>query len=78
LSGITHYAFNIFTLALFFMLTGYALAAELPIPDDNADIQFMTRPGDVTFAHVKHTGLKLSQCSTCHVKLLPKDMAVKP
>ena len=46
-----------------------ALAAGLTMPDDKAVIQFLTRPGDVTFAHAKQAGLKLTQCSTCHVKM---------
>ena len=69
---------KIFTIALFFMLASNLMAAELTIPDEKAVIQFNTKLGDVTFAHAKHAGLSITQCVTCHHKMMPEDTVVKP
>ena len=54
------------------------MAEDVPIPEDKTVIQFETRLGIVTFAHKKHAGLSITQCTTCHHDLLPADTAVKP
>jgi hypothetical protein len=54
-----------------------AVAEQLTIPEDKEVIQFETKIGIVTFAHKKHAGLSITQCTTCHHKMLPTDTAVK-
>ena len=60
------------------LLSSHLMANELPIPDDKAVIVFNTKIGDVTFAHAIHASLRITECTTCHHKLLPEDTAVKP
>ena len=64
------------TLLLMFLSNG--MAAELTIPEDKAVIQFQTKLGIVTFAHQKHSGLSIAECTTCHHKIQPEDTVVKP
>ncbi|RKZ64561.1 MAG: hypothetical protein DRQ44_09205 [Gammaproteobacteria bacterium] len=67
-----------FIIALLALFTSNAMAEELAVPDDKAVIQFETKIGVVAFAHLKHAGLSITQCSTCHHTLQPADTAVKP
>lgn len=69
---------KIFTFALFTLMLGHAMAEELAIPDDKTVIQFETKIGTVTFAHLMHAGLSITQCTTCHHKMQPADAVVKP
>lgn len=55
-----------------------AMAEDLKIPEDKAVIQFDTKLGIITFAHQKHAGLSITECTTCHHKLEPADTVVKP
>lgn len=64
------------TLLLMFLSNG--MAAEFTIPEDKAVIQFQTKLGIVTFAHQKHSGLSIAECTTCHHKIQPEDTVVKP
>ena len=64
------------TLLLMFLSNG--MAAELTIPEDKEVIQFQTKLGIVTFAHQKHSGLSIAECTTCHHKIQPEDTVVKP
>jgi hypothetical protein len=59
-------------------LAGNVFSGELTIPDDKKVIQFQTKLGVVTFAHEKHAGLSITECTTCHHKQKPEDIAVKP
>jgi len=62
----------------FFVLFGSnAISEVLTIPEEKEVIQFETKIGIVTFAHKKHAGLSITQCTTCHHKTLPTDTAVK-
>lgn len=69
---------NILFIALLSLFTCKTLAVELVIPDDKAVIQFETKLGIVTFAHQKHSGLTIAECTTCHHKIQPEDTIVKP
>ena len=60
----------------FFTFT--VMAAELTIPGDKDVIKFDTKLGVVTFAHQKHAGLSIAECTTCHHKIQPADTIVKP
>ena len=63
---------------LFLLFASNVMATELTIPEDKTVIQFPSKLGPVTFAHGKHAGLSITQCTTCHHKMLPEDTAVKP
>jgi hypothetical protein len=65
----------ILLLALF---AGNALAGCLTIPEDKIVIRFDSKLGDVTFAHLKHANLSITQCTTCHHKHQPGDQAMQP
>ncbi len=65
-------------LFLFVSFINNTIAEEIVIPEDKKVIQFETRLGIVTFAHKKHAGLTITQCTTCHHDLLPVDTIVKP
>ena len=69
---------KILIITLFALLGSNAIAEELTIPEEKAVIQFETKIGIVTFAHQKHAGLSITQCTTCHHDLLPADTSVKP
>ena len=69
---------KVFIMFLFSLFVGNAMAAEINIPEDKQVIKFETRLGIVTFAHEKHAGLSITECTTCHHKLEPADTAVKP
>ncbi len=69
---------NIFIIALLSLLASNVMAHELVIPADKAVIQFESKLGTVTFAHQKHAGLSITQCTTCHHKMQPDDSVVKP
>mgnify|MGYP001817673128 CR=1 FL=1 len=53
-------------LTLLFGYAGSAFTGELPIPADQATIQFTTKLGVVTFLHQKHADLSFTECTTCH------------
>jgi hypothetical protein len=59
------------------LLSSNLHAGEPTIPADKSVIQFETKLGIVTFAHEKHAGLSITQCSTCHHKMQPSDTIVK-
>ena len=59
-------------------LAGNVSSGELTIPDDKKVIQFKTKIGVVTFAHEKHASLTITECKTCHHKMMPEDTVVKP
>ena len=69
---------KVFIVILFSIFFNNAVAEELAIPADEAVIQFETKLGIVTFAHQKHAGLSITQCTTCHHTLQPADNMVKP
>ena len=69
---------GLFIFALFALFTSNVMAEELAIPDDKAVIQFETKIGTVTFAHLMHAGLSITQCTTCHHTKQPTDTIVKP
>lgn len=68
---------KVFIIFLLSMFINNVTAEELTIPEDKAVIQFETKIGIVTFAHQKHAGLSITQCTTCHHKLQPDDQTVK-
>ena len=67
-----------FIIVLLALFASKVVAEELVVPDDKAVIQFETKIGIVTFAHLKHAGLSITRCNTCHHTLQPADTAVKP
>ena len=70
-----------FELVMIALLGFYArgvLATEIVIPDDKSVIVFDSKLGDVPFAHKKHAGLTITQCSTCHHMYQPGDTVMKP
>ena len=69
---------KVFIVFMFLFFFGNVMAAEISIPEDKKVIKFETRLGIVTFAHEKHAGLSIAECTTCHHKLGPADTAVKP
>ena len=69
---------KLFIVALLSLFIRNGIAEELTIPEDKAAIQFDTKLGTVTFAHQKHAGLTITQCTTCHHKIQPADTEVKP
>ncbi len=68
---------NFFLVIFFSMLGGNILAAEIEIPADKNVIQFETKIGIVSFLHQMHAGLSITECTTCHHKLQPRDTAVQ-
>ena len=68
---------NLFLFVFTILLSANLVAEELVIPVDKEVIQFETKLGIVTFAHQKHAGLSITQCSTCHHKMQPTDTSVK-
>jgi len=69
---------KIFTFALLSSLLNNVIAAELTIPEDKEVIKFETKIGVVTFPHKRHAELKITECATCHHKMMPEDTVVKP
>ena len=69
---------KVFIISFFILFASTVMAGELAIPEHKYVIQFETRLGIVTFAHEKHAGLSITQCTTCHHDLLPDDAVVKP
>lgn len=66
------------TIALIAVFASSVIADALVIPDDRIVIRFPSKLGDVSFAHQKHAGLSITQCTTCHHKHQPTDTVVKP
>jgi len=54
------------------------MAEVLTIPEDKTFIQFPAKLGNVTFAHKKHAGLSITQCTSCHHKYQPTDTVIRP
>ena len=52
--------------------------SELTIPKNKSVIKFDTKLGTVTFAHKKHAGLSITECTTCHHKYESGDTTMKP
>ena len=57
---------------------GDVVIPDLPMPEDKNVIKFKSRVGNVTFQHKLHADLKITQCNTCHHKMMPEDTVVKP
>lgn len=68
---------NFFFIILLSFVANNVLAEDLIIPEDKAVIQFETKLGIITFAHQKHAGLSITECTTCHHTLQPADTEVK-
>ena len=60
------------------LYTGNAVADCLRIGEDKRVIEFKSKLGNVTFAHQKHAGLSITECTTCHHKYLPGDHTMTP
>ncbi|NOQ87925.1 MAG: hypothetical protein GQ550_03295 [Gammaproteobacteria bacterium] len=68
---------KVFIIVLLSLFASNVMAEELAIPENKMVIQFETKLGIVTFAHLMHAGLSITQCTTCHHDLLPADTLVK-
>lgn len=65
------------TFALLTLFASNVIAEEIKIPAEKSVIQFDTKMGVITFAHQKHAGLSITQCTTCHHTLQPSDTSIK-
>jgi len=60
------------------LFAGNVIAACITIPEDKKVIVFDSKLGDVTFAHLKHANLSITECTTCHHKYQPGDHVMQP